>query len=196
MILYYSVTSPYSRKVLLLARSLGLGDKIDVRMTKPLDNDPDFLAATPLGKVPVLDAGDKQVFDSPLIAEHLLHMAGVERGDDYLKTLEEQALADGLMDAAVAKVMEGLRPQEQQSPMWLQRHERAIAQSFKLLEEEYVPNLIDWNLGSMAVACALDYVSFRLTDFDWQGTHPKCAKWFASVVTREDMQKTDPRAGV
>jgi len=196
MILYYSVTSPYSRKVLLLARSLGLGDKIDVRMTKPLDNDPDFLAATPLGKVPVLDTGDKQVFDSPLIAEHLLHMAGVERSDDYLKVLEEQALADGLMDAAVAKVMEGLRPKEQQSSMWLARYERAIAQSFKLLEEKYIANITGWDLGSMAVACALDYVSFRLTDLDWQSAHPKCAKWFETATVRTDMQETNPRMGV
>ena len=68
MKLYYSITSPYSRKVYLLAKSLGMGGEVELIMANPLENDPALLKANPLGKVPVLQVEGEVITDSTAIA--------------------------------------------------------------------------------------------------------------------------------
>jgi glutathione S-transferase len=195
MKLFYSVTSPYSRKVLLLARSLGMGNDIEVVMANPIENDPALLKVNPLGKVPALVQAGKTYVDSPFIAEHLLRLAGQDRmSDDYMKRLEVQAIADGITDAAVAIRLETSRPDAEVSMMWLGRWHAAIDRSLSFLEQELLDSLSGWKLDSIAVACMLDYLCFRLPDIDWQNSHPKLAAWFADVIIRKDMRDTDPRS--
>jgi glutathione S-transferase len=196
MKLFYSVSSPYSRKVLLLAKSLGMGNDIDLIMANPLENGPDLLKVNPLNKVPALVQGGKTYFDSPLIAEHLLALAGQDRmSDKYMARLGVQALADGIMDAAVAIRMESLRSDAEQSKMWLKRWYSAINRSLDLLENSVIAGLSGWKLDSISVACALDYLAFRHADINWDISHPKCANWFADATRRRDMADTDPRNG-
>jgi len=192
MKLYYSPTSPYSRKVRLLAMSQRLD--VEIHMTNPFENDPDFLQANPLAKVPALLVDGRTVFDSPVIAEYLLKKAGADRTSDaYLKQLEIQALADGITDAAIAIVMEGRRADSEKSAMWIGRWESAIDRSLGVLEQEVDDVFAEWNVASMAVACALDYLCFRLPEMQWQKTFPRCAHWHKEVTKRADMQETDPR---
>ena len=55
MKLYYSNTSPYSRKVRLVIAEKGLGDQVEGILINPFNHDnADFSAANPLGKIPVL----------------------------------------------------------------------------------------------------------------------------------------------
>lgn len=191
MKLYYSPTSPYSRKVRLLAVHHGLD--VEIVMTNPLEDDPAFFEVNPLAKVPALVKDGRAIFDSPVIAEYLLKEAGADRTSDaYLKQLELQALLDGITDAAVATVMEGRREDAEQSAMWLARWESAIDRCLSVLEGE-IDALVDWDLASMAAACALDYLCFRLPTIAWQGKYPKCANWYDAIVKRADMVETDPR---
>ncbi len=191
MKLYYSATSPYSRKVRLLAMHHGLD--VEIVMTNPLENDAAFLTINPLAKVPALVMDGRAIFDSPVIAEYLLKLAGADRSSDaYLKQLELQALLDGVTDAAVATVMEGRREDAEKSPMWLARWDSSIDRGLALLETE-IAGLTDWNLASMAAACTLDYLCFRLPHIAWQAKYPKCAAWYGEVAKRADMIETDPR---
>ncbi len=191
MKLYYSPTSPYSRKVRLLAMHHGLD--VEIIMTNPLENDPAFFEVNPLAKVPAFVKDGRAIYDSPVIAEYLMREAGADRTSDaYLKQLEVQALLDGITDAAVATVMEGRREDVEQSAMWLARWESAIDRGLSVLESE-IDALADWNLASMATACTLDYLCFRLPAIAWQEKYPKCAAWYAEVVKRADMIETDPR---
>jgi len=195
MKLFYSQTSPYSRKVYLLAKSLGMGGEVELVFNNPLDSDPAFLAINPLAKVPALEQGGKIYFDSPLIAEHLLTLTGQNRvGDAHMAVLQVQALADGIMDAAVALRMEAMRPEVQRSPMWQDRWYAAIDRSLVVLENNVIDTLKGWQLDSIAVACMLDYLNFRLPETDWKNKYPKTAAWFADVADRKDMRETDPRA--
>lgn len=69
MILYGSSFSPYVRKSLAFAAEKG----IDLKL-KPLgfaSKDPDFLAASPFGKVPALSDGDFTLSDSSAIVAYL-----------------------------------------------------------------------------------------------------------------------------
>lgn len=195
MKLYYSITSPYSRKVLLLAKSLGMGNDVELIMANPLENDPALLKANPLAKVPALMQGGKTYFDSPLIAEHLLRLAGQDRmSDSYMHRLEVQALADGIMDAAVATRLETVRPDAEQSALWLGRWRGAIDRGMVALENNIIDTLSGWKLDSISVACMLDYLCFRLPEIEWQQLYPKTAAWFAETKQRKDMVATDPRS--
>jgi glutathione S-transferase len=196
MKLFYSVTSPYSRKVLLLAKSLGMGGEVDVIHTNPLQNDPAFMKINPLGKVPALVQGGKTYVDSPYIAEHLLRLAGQDRtGDAYMNRLEVQAYADGIMDAAVALRIESTRPEAERSDLWQKRWYAAIDRGLAYLEANVVDALSGWKLDSISVACMLDYLLFRLPGVAWQKDYPKLAVWFAEASNRKDMLETDPRQG-
>lgn len=195
MQLYYSKTSPYSRKVLLLARHLGLQDEIKVVMTNPLEPEADFLKANPLSKVPVLlEDGEPALFDSRVIAEFLLDRAGMnDTGRAKTEILKRQALADGIMDAALALVMEGRRPEAERSAYWQERWHAAIERALAHLEDGAINALDDWRLDSIATACALDYLCFRLPDINWRDGYQHTAQWYARVAAREDMKATDPR---
>jgi len=194
MKLYYSVTSPYSRKVYVLARKLELAGKIELIIGSSMDPETDLADTNPLGKVPALITDDGEaVFDSPVIVETLNDMAGVKRGDDYLAQLQLQAVADGIMDAAVAMAMETRRPDAEPSAFWMDRWQKAILRAVKYLEDKGMGGLQGWHMGSIATVCALDYVGFRHADLDWRTHAPTLAAWFDEAKGDADITDTDPR---
>lgn len=195
MKLYSSNTSPYSRKVLLLARHLGVDGDIEIVPTMPLEPDTAFLEANPLSKVPTLvQEGETPLFDSRVIAEFLLDRAGMnDTGRHKTEVLKRQALADGMMDAAFAIVMENKRDDCEQSAFWIMRWNNALERSFEYLESGAINALERWGLDSIATACALDYICFRLPGITWRDRYPLTADWYDRTVKRDDMRETDPR---
>ena len=130
MKLRYSPTSPYVRKVAVTIHELGLDDKVERVMTAPWDAATDLGRTNPLGKVPALIADDGTVlYDSPVICEYLDSLVGSRLvppgGPDRWTALRRQALADGLIDAAVSCVLEGRRPAERRSTEWVTRQRAA-----------------------------------------------------------------------
>ena len=108
MKLYYAQKSPYVRKVLVVANEAGIEDKlekVDCSTTMPVN--PDASNANPLKKIPALELKDGMIlFDSPVICEYL----DTELGNGSIfprelsarwSALRFQALADGLLDAAI-----------------------------------------------------------------------------------------------
>ena len=69
MILYGSSLSPFVRKVLAFAGEKGI--ELDVRPVGPGDQNPDFRAASPFGKMPALVDGDYSLADSTAIIHYL-----------------------------------------------------------------------------------------------------------------------------
>ncbi len=69
MILYGSSLSPFVRKVLAFAGEKGI--ELDVRPVGPGDQNPDFRAASPFGKMPALVDGDYCLADSSAIIHYL-----------------------------------------------------------------------------------------------------------------------------
>jgi glutathione S-transferase len=106
--IYHAAASPFVRKCLVAATELGLRDRIELvsAAAHPVNRDKSVVARNPLGKIPTLITDDGNVlYDSRVICEYLN-----EQGDGHLipRTTEsrwavlcEQALADGVMDAAV-----------------------------------------------------------------------------------------------
>ncbi|MCF8473230.1 MAG: glutathione S-transferase N-terminal domain-containing protein [Emcibacter sp.] len=197
MELFYTLTSPYSRKILLLIDDLDLTDQITLTALNPLlDQTGRLQEANPLGKIPalILDNGDT-IYDSPIIAEYLYHLSGATplTFKKYLIQQKMQSLADGIMDAAVSSQMEKNRDLAQQSPYWQDRWQNAIMRSVVEFEKNMIDDARVWHIGSMSMACALDYLCFRHSTINWMDSAPNTLDWYKMVTKKLIMIKTDPR---
>ncbi|MBB86098.1 MAG: glutathione S-transferase, partial [Xanthomonadales bacterium] len=116
MQLLCTLTSPFARKVRMFALAKGVSDRIELVPSNPLDDPDALLRINPLSKVPALVLDDGMgLYDSRVICEYLdtLMDAPVlipRQSDQYWNLMRHQALADGLMDAAVNIVFERRRP--------------------------------------------------------------------------------------
>ncbi|MGO4330970.1 glutathione S-transferase N-terminal domain-containing protein [Cupriavidus sp. 2TAF22] len=195
MKLLYSPGSPYARKVRIVLREKGLIDSVEEAVVNPHDNGAEFLSLNPLAKVPTLQIGSDSLFDSPLICEYLDGLSGVgplipREPESRISVLWLQALADGMMDAAVASVLEARRSDTEPSRHWLLRWENAIRRSLAALSTTMLPSQM--SLGGIAVACALDYVSFRCPAIRWRDEYPELAAWCDLYVDRPSFAETTP----
>jgi glutathione S-transferase len=200
MKLYCSHTSPFARKVRVLIREKGATARVAEETVSAMEEPASLHEANPLGKVPALIMPDgSSWFDSPLICEYLdvtlegpsmIPAAHVER----FRVLRHQALADGIMDAAVSIVFERNRPEVQRSEMWIGRWSRAIGRSLAVLDDEVVSLDGPVDLGSIAVGAALGYLEFRHGGLGWQEKQTELAGWWRDFAKRPSFAETAPPA--
>ena len=124
--LYFAATSPYVRKVMVVAHHLGVADRIEhlAAAANPVNRDRNIAAFNPLAKVPAARTDDGLcLFDSRVICEYI----DSERGGGLFPAagrarwiaLTQQALADGLLDAAIlVRYERTLRPAELRWAQW------------------------------------------------------------------------------
>jgi glutathione S-transferase len=198
MKLFFSPTSPYVRKVRIAAIELGLEDQIELILANPWENPPELAEANPLGKVPALMISDNEIlFDSPVICEYLdsLHHGETlfpASGQARWDALHLQALADGILDAAVMIRYDSLRPETEQYSGMRIRQLNVIQRALQSLDSEMTRLIGPVTIGQIAVVCALGYLDFRLPEEDWHRGHPKLDCWYTSWMERESMQVTMP----
>ena len=200
MKLYYSPMSPYVRKVRAVAITLGLADRIEQVPQDPREPSGAYRAKNPLARIPALETDDGDVlFDSPVICEFLGHQAPDQAvyppaGPDRWRALKQQAIGDGIMDAAVPLRHETLRPEARQSPEWLARYEGMITSALDALESEAAANRLSdvSDIGTLSIACALGYLDFRFADLVWRNGRPALARWFDGFATRPAIADTLP----
>ncbi len=202
MQLFHSVTSPYVRKVMVLAHETGLVDRIEKieSSPSPVVGDQPVTVQNPLGKVPTLVLDDDSVlFDSRVIAafldtQHdgtpLIPAQGIKR----FAALTLEALADGLLDAALlCRYETAARPEELRWQSWYDGQMGKIDTALDELEAHWMEILNGpTTIGSIATACALGYLDFRFGDSDWRPTRPQLAAWYAGFAERPSMQATAP----
>jgi glutathione S-transferase len=191
MKLFYNPPSPYARKVLVTAHELGLVERLQLVVVDPWIDPPEFLAATPFARVPALVIGDGVTLtESTAICEYFARLTGVPALPDaaWLDTAVRIGVAQGLMDAAFNIVIEGRRPPETQSAGWRDRLTRAITRAMKVVRT----GAAGFDAGDIALACALAYLDFRLTDIGWRQQRPDLAAWLDGVNQRPSMQATRP----
>lgn len=114
-----SYTSPFVRKISILLLEKGM--TFEFVNEQPYNAENGVAQYNPLGKVPALVTDEGEYwFDSPIIAEYieLLGVAPAMLPADpkaALAVKQIEALADGIMDAALTSVREQARPAAQQS---------------------------------------------------------------------------------
>jgi len=198
MKLRYSPTSPYVRKVNIVAIETGLDSGIERLDTNVWDPQTDIGGTNPLGKVPVLVVDDRTVlFDSPVICEYLDSLHDGPKlfpaaGDVRWQALRLQALGDGLLDAAIAVVIEGRREEAFRSQAWIERQQTVVGRALDFLEDDIDSLSGDLTIGLISVGCALGYLDFRMPVDPWRHDHPALADWFETFADRPSMAATIP----
>ncbi|HNB25515.1 MAG TPA: glutathione S-transferase N-terminal domain-containing protein [Alphaproteobacteria bacterium] len=195
MKLRYSTTSPFVRKVHVLAIETGQIDRIELVKTNTADPASGLNKDNPLNKVPALALDDgSTLYDSRVICEYLDAQGKGSffppAGPARWTALRRQALADGMADAAVLRMMESRRPEGQRSPDWDARQKLKVTQGLAALEADHLGPQLD--IGTLAIAIVLDYLDFRFKADDWRASHPKLAAWHKTFATRASLQKTLP----
>lgn len=199
MKLHYNPASPYVRKVRVLAFETGLmGDieLVSVTLT-PTSPDAKLCSDNPIGKIPTLvREGGGPLYDSRVICEYLdsLHDGArmfPDNGEARWTAVRRQALADGILDAAVGTRYETfLRPEELRWPDWVDGQMAKVRRSLDVLESESLVGIVD--IGTISVACALGYLDFRYPDEGWRDSRPRLAAWFEEFAGRLSMVETTP----
>lgn len=198
MRLYTVSTSPYGRKVMVLALETGLDTKIEILRTKPSESGHDLKDRNPLGKIPTLLADDGMVlFDSPVICEYLDSLHDGPKlfpaaGPARWLALRQQAEADGILDAAVARRVEQNRRDELQSKGWIAHQSGAMHRALAHLDTEVEALAGAPTIGQVAIGCALGYLDFRFADEDWRHLAPDLSDWYAGFAQRPSMLATVP----
>jgi len=201
MKLRYSQTSPYVRKVLMVAHEAGLDGRLELVPTDVWAPDSPIVRDNPLAKIPSLETQDGLVlFDSPVIAEYLDSLNTTGRrlypaeGPARWQALRQQALADGICDAAVLRLLESRRAETQRSADWMERQRRAIMRALDRLEEEAgtLPAADQPTIGSLSLLAALGYLDFRFGADGWRKGRSQLAQWFEAAAARESFKRTAP----
>lgn len=198
MKLYFSPTSPFVRKCLVVAHEVGLYGQIEkaVTLTHPVDRNPVLVADNPLGKIPALrtDAG-RVLFDSRVICEYLNDLAKGSifpaESDARWIALVDQALADGMADAALlARYEATARPKEFQWQPWAQGQIQKITSGLTQFDRAASGLEGRVDIGTIGLACALSYLDLRFPDLDWHDAHPALDRWYVEFSKRPSMRET------
>lgn len=200
MHLYFSPTSPYVRKVMVLLHETGQIGEVELVMGSgnPVDPAGAPLDANPLGKVPALERPDgPALYDSRVICRYLDARAGAglyPEGARLWDTLTVEATGDGILDAALLMVYEGrIRPEEMRFAPWVEGQWAKVDRALDALETRWIAHLEGpLDAGQIAVGCALGYLDFRHDARDWRNGRPRLAGWFAGFDVRASMRATVP----
>jgi glutathione S-transferase len=202
MKLLYTPNSPYARKVRIVA----IEKHIEIALQEVVLSDPDCPVKNynPLGKVPVLVLNDgDSVYDSRVIVEYLDNRAP---GTHLIPTDQSskvwvrrwEALADGICDAAVAAMLEGRKPPEQQSQANIDKQMDKVMRGLEVLNLDITKK--KWcvnetfSLADIALGCALGYLDLRFKQLNWQDKFPNLAKHYSLLVKRPSFKQTMPVA--
>jgi glutathione S-transferase len=195
-----SLTSPYVRK----ARVVLAEKKIEYTFEpedpwNEISRVPD---ANPLGKVPVLVLEDAStLFDSRVIVEFLDSVSPISRlippnNREKIEVKRWEALADGVLDAAVAVVLERRRPSKQRSEATIKRQMDKIERGLAVMSRDLAD--LPWctgnafTLADIACGVALGYLDFRHGTVDWRVRHPNLARLAARLAERPSFADTAP----
>ena len=200
MKIYYSVTSPFVRKCLVAAHELDLRDRIELvdANAHPVTRDRGLVALNPLGQVPTLVADDGAVlYDSRVIVEYLNALADgdllPDDPDARWGVLVEQALADGITDAALLTRYEvAARPEALRWGEWIEGQLDKVACGLADLERRASSFGDRVDVGTISFACSLGYLDFRFASLAWRDRHPNAAAWYEWFAGRESMVATRP----
>lgn len=198
MELYGSITSPYVRKVRILLLEKNIPCQFIIE--GPGAGEGNVAKHNPLDKVPVLvrDGGDS-LFDSPVILEYLDSLSSPAMippiSEERWQVQRWHALAQGLMDATVARMLESRRPVESRSNEVIAKQENKVMAALRFATEHLGTDdfLVSdrYTVADIAMGAALEYVDFRFTT-QWRDEFPMLSRWAGKIAKREAFLVTAP----
>ncbi|WP_180682321.1 glutathione S-transferase [Tepidicella baoligensis] len=198
-------TSPYVRKVRIVMAE----KKLEFQFVEEnVWSDATTISdANPLGKVPCLVMeGGEAIYDSRVIVEYLDTLSPVGKlippsGRERVEVKTWEALADGILDAAVLARLEATWEQRkpgQRCQAWIDRQRGKILHGLRAMSQGLADKPfchgIHFTLADVAVGCALGYLDFRFPDIDWRSPHPNLAKLYDKLLQRPSFADSQPPA--
>lgn len=200
MRLYTSSTSPYARKVQMVAIEKGITLEA-YEVTPPIASSP-VAEHNPLGKIPTLVRPDgRPLYDSRVIVQYLELLQPSPamlptEPDARVEVLRWEALADGVSDAAILWMTEERRahPEAAQKERQLRKVEGALALAQASLAGRRYLVGDHLTLADLALVAACGYAGFRgaldLADGRWAAL----ATWLSLQHERPSVAATAPAA--
>jgi glutathione S-transferase len=199
-----SNTSPYVRKVRIVMAE----KKLDYTfvLEDVWSEQTTITQANPLGKVPCLIMeGGEALFDSRVIVEYLDTLSPVGKlipavGRERAEVKTWEALADGVMDAALLARMEATwvkRSDSQRSQAWIDRQLSKIDASLQAMskglgDKPYCSGN-HMSLADIAVGCALGYLDFRFPQIGWRNDYSSLVRLLEKLEQRPSFAETAPQ---
>jgi glutathione S-transferase len=107
------------------------------------------------------------------------------------RVLTLQALGQGIAEAAVSYRYEtAARPKEFFWQGWADRQKARVLSALDEIGRSFASELKEVNTGSIAAACAMSYLDFRLSDWSWRHGREKLASFYEAFAQRPSMQAT------
>ena len=198
-----ALTSPYVRKVRVVMAEKKLD--YDFVTENVWSADTQITEFNPLGKVPCLVMeGSEALHDSRVIVEYLDTLSPVGKlippvGRERAEVKTWEALADGLMDAAILARLEATwagRSEAERSQAWIERqlgkvHGALRAMGQGLADKPFCAG-IHLSLADIAVGCSLGYLDFRFPQIDWRTPHPNLLRLYDKLAQRASFADTVP----
>ena len=203
MKLIASLTSPFARKVRIFLAEKNIPYELVIDI--PWDENTQVPSFNPLGKVPVLVINQEQhtLFDSRVIVEYLERLVPKpalipEAAEAFIRVKRQEALADGIADAAAAIFIERKRPAELQSAEWMSRQQQKIDLGLKamadvLADQEYFVNN-QFSLADISAVCCLGYLDLRFPQIMWRQQYSNLDTFMNRLSDRSSIQLTIPVA--
>jgi glutathione S-transferase len=198
-----SITSPYVRKVRIVMAEKKLDFQFVTEDVWAADTS--IFASNPLGKVPCLIMeGGEALFDSRVIVEYVDTLSPVgklipDRGRERAEVKTWEALADGLLDAAILARLEASwagRKEGERSQAWIDRQMKKIDDSLIAMDRALAERSncvgIHLSLADIAVGTAVSYLDFRFPAIDWRGQHPNLGALYERLAQRQSFKDTLP----
>lgn len=200
MKLLYTLTSPYARKVRVVAAE----KRIEIEMLKVVLADPacPVIQYNPLGKIPVLVLDDgESLFDSRVIVEYLDNRTPLARlipqeHSAKIWVRRWEALADGVCDAAILARQEAARPEKLRDNAVIEKQMGKVSRGLTQLNAELSENkwCVDdtFSLADIALGCMLGWLDLRYADMGWRESYPNLARHFEEMMKRPSFSETAP----
>lgn len=199
MKLYGTTTSPYVRRVRVVALELGVAFEWVDTFTEA--GQAALRAASPLWKVPVVElAGDTAIFDSHVITEHLMRRHGpgplAPVGEDDLAARNVITVIDGALDSLINALYlqrDGITS-DKASYMTKQRERAAAALAWvdARVDDVWLTRARAFGLAEIALLTALEWMRFR--EMYPVERHPALVRCLEHHGARESLVATRPKA--
>ena len=196
-----TTTSPYVRKVRIVLNEKKIDYAFQLEDLSAADSV--LSEFNPLGKVPCLVMEDgKTLYDSSVIVDYLDTITPVGKllppsGRARAEVKCWEALANGVMDAAIlVRLEETQRTKAQQSRKWVRHQLGKVLSGLKAMSQQLGDNSFchnnTYSLADIAVGCALGWLTLRFEDIGWRNEYENLARLFDKLSERPSFQETVP----
>ncbi len=200
MKIFGATLSPYVRKLMIYCAERELEyDHVPIIPMGPDGADPDFVAASPMGKIPAMDDEGYRLADSSAIIHYLEAKHGAALLPDEPKALGTAIFFEELGDTVIPAVM---------GPMFINRiimpkfmgMDGDLAAADKAEKEDLPPLLdklealmpedggflVEDRLTIADIALASPFVNLKHAGYELDAaSHPKLTKWYSAIVGRD-----------